>query len=1129
MRRGRGTAARVARISAWTLAALVALVLVVAVGVPLVVRGPVLAGVVARASKNLCGSIKVSGGHVSAGVALALLRQRPFEVALDGVVIKTPEGEEMFRARTIRANMNVLRRPWRLEIDGALLANSTWKLADEGFGEPLMTALDRVPRGGRSQCGAPKPEQPPKAPTQGDIVIIRNLALRDVSVVLSFSVWAVSLDSTDAEVGITMTGKGMETETLFDVHNIDAKRGGYLRVGGVSHRLTPQIPFDRVKIARVAVLDSAPQNLLLEVEEGRTAEAVLSGKAVFTDILGPSPHASPPGMKLDARYTAVGQAVQRSPNWAEVGKRLADLNAGLEVHLHGPFDELNGSAAVTGDGVSLNARALPRRRFEADVGFDKLETGPLIPPAQRDQLSGRLDGHIAVSAKLGPRSIDTTVSVDRLELDLLRHGKVTGPRRLVINHGPGASSSDDVRIGLGVIALEREVLRVASLRVRGPGWRLDTSLRAERQPASGAFLFQATTEPASHVTVGGETFVLPPLVDVRFQPRRSVTVQPFSIVREGGGTIDVGGSLQLDGSTDLRAAVHGYPLAHIPGLADVQAPGQAAPLARVLRGQMDASLRLHGPIAQPRLSGELATTNVRWAGRRLGDGRIVFDGVAGGTRFEGALIDGVDVSGQLHARARRDDFVGVSLRDLRLGSWLPQPAAALGLRASGNVVVTAPARSPRTTATGDVSISGTGVALNLLARLRPERGTASVHGRVDLGRVDVGLLSAKFPSLRLRSVAGVITADVNWQGAADVNGGGLWPYARYPEALAGVAGALVVEEPVSLASARLPDPVTVAPTRIELGGNEVRVPGVEVHFGGDVRATVAGRVHDIDWSQPDGATVEAKLTATADGRELGRWLGDGATSGGMARFAGQLSGAVRAPRIVGQASFDDLIVSWPRSPVGAVHVNGPLAFDGREIAVGPLMVRTENGGWLKIAGSQGAAGQLTLAPGGALLPAHGVDLIVQGGGLGTIRPVAGLSVKDLALGLRLAENGDNRLRVTGEVRLGHNVFDVAELRKGAAADGAKKPAPAKSPAKRQSALDRILVDVRVTGPDDAVTVRVPYAPQVTVGLNCHVHGVLTTPRISGEVRGSGAYSRAALATADRFTERDLRGCDLGPR
>ena len=60
MRRGREAAARIARVSAWTLAALVVLVLVVTLGLPLVVRGPVLAGLVAHESAKLCGSFKVS-------------------------------------------------------------------------------------------------------------------------------------------------------------------------------------------------------------------------------------------------------------------------------------------------------------------------------------------------------------------------------------------------------------------------------------------------------------------------------------------------------------------------------------------------------------------------------------------------------------------------------------------------------------------------------------------------------------------------------------------------------------------------------------------------------------------------------------------------------------------------------------------------------------------------------------------------------------------------------------------------------------------------------------------------------------------------------------------------------------
>ncbi len=1130
MRRGRGAAARIARISAWTLAALVALVLVVTVGVPLVVRGPVLAGVVAHASKKLCGSLKVTGGHVSVGVALALLRQRPFEVVIEGVDLKTPGGEDIFHAGTVRTKVTVQRRPWRLVFDDGLIADGKWQLIDEGFGDPLMATIQPVPDGGRAQCGAPEPPKRHGPQQQGDLVTIKSLALRNVTLVLSFDDWAVTLASIDAVGGLSVRGKGPRRQILFDVTGVRAEHGGSLRIGPAGHRLTPQVPFDRVAIGRVAVVAGAPGNLLLEVDEGRTGQAVLSGKAVFTNILGPRDR-PPAGMDIDARYTAVGQALARNPAWADVAARLVHLNAGLEVSLHGPFNALTGTAALIGNGVALNAGLLPDRHYEADVRFDALDTAPLVPASQRDLLGGRLDGRIAVSAKLGSKAIDTSASVDRLELDLVRSRRAPGPRRIVISRAEGPSSADELRIGLGVISLRREVLRVASLRARGPGVQLGLSLRADREPSSAAFRFRAEVDPASQVAIFGETFALPPLVSVRFEPGRAVAVQPLSIERVGGGAIDAGGSLRLDGQGDLRVAVRGYPLAHIPGVAGVRAPGQAAPLARVLRGQLDASFRLVGSIAQPRLSGELATTGVRWAGRQLGDGRIVLHGIADGTRFEGALIDGVDVSGQLRRHARRDDFVSVSLRDVRLGSWLPQPAAALGLRASGNVVVTAPGRAPRTTATGDVSISGSGVALKVAARLRPERGTASVNGRVDLGRVDVGLLKAKLPALRIRNVAGVITADVSWQAAADAtgNGSGLWPYARYPKALAGVDGTIAVVDGLSVASARLRAAITVPPTKIELGGDAVRVPGLEVRAG-DAYAKVAGRVHHIDWSHPQDGTLEAEVSATVDGRGLGRWLGDGATSGGTARVVAQLTGAVRAPRVTGQANFDDLRVSWPRSPVGTVNVNGPVAIDGRKLAVGPLVVRTGNGGWLKIAGPQGA-GHLTVAPGRAPLPFDDVDVTVQGRGLGTTRPVSGLSVKDLALGLRLAEDVDHRLRLTGEVRLGPTVFDFRQQRKDADAEGAKqhKAAPAKRPADRPSPLDRVTLDVRLTGPDDAVEVRVPFVPNVTVGLDCRVQGTLASPHLGGEVRGSGAYSRAALTTADRFTERELRKCDLGPR
>ena len=614
----------------------------------------------------------------------------------------------------------------------------------------------------------------------------------------------------------------------------------------------------------------------------------------------------PPGMKLDARYTAVGQALQRSPNWAEVGKRLAGLNADLEVSLHGPFDELNGSAAVIGEGVSLNARALPRRHFELDLRFDKLETGPLIPASQRDLLGGRLDGRLAVSAKLGPRSMDTSVSVDHLELDLLRHRQAAGPRRIVISHGVGQSSSNDVRIGLGVIALEREVLRVASLRVRGPGVRLDTSLRAERQAESGAFLFQATTQPASQATLRGETFVLPPLVRVRFQPGRSVAVQPFSIDRVGGGAIDVGRivaarRLGRFARCDSRLSARPHPGPR----ARCRRPGRRRRSRVSCAGSW--MRRFDSPVstAQPRLSGELATTGVRWAGRRLGDGHIVFQGVAGGTRFEGALMDGVDVNGQLHRRARRDDFVGISLarpaprRLVAAAGCCPRPARVGERRRDG-----AGARA---------ADDGGRRCLDQRNRRRAERACSPAPGAGH----GIGARAGGSGPGGCGPAEGKVSRVADPQrgrrdhrrcelaGRRRCNGGGLWPYARYPGRWRVSQARSRWPAPVAVVCAA-PDPITVAPTRIELGGSEVRVPGVEVHFGGDVRATVAGRIHDIDWSHPDDAVARRQAhrhapmdvssgAGSATARPAGEWLASRGSVRAGARAARGGPGELRQP------------------------------------------------------------------------------------------------------------------------------------------------------------------------------------------------------------------------------------------
>jgi hypothetical protein len=131
----------------------------VAVGVPLIVRGPVLAHLVEHESKDLCGTVQVSGGHVSLGLAPALLFQRPFDVVLEGTHMRELDGSDTFRARSVRARLSVHRHPWRVIVERAVISDGGWRLVDKGLGQPLTEALRKIPPAGRAVLGAPAGDQ----------------------------------------------------------------------------------------------------------------------------------------------------------------------------------------------------------------------------------------------------------------------------------------------------------------------------------------------------------------------------------------------------------------------------------------------------------------------------------------------------------------------------------------------------------------------------------------------------------------------------------------------------------------------------------------------------------------------------------------------------------------------------------------------------------------------------------------------------------------------------------------------------------------------------------------------------------------------------------------------------------
>jgi hypothetical protein len=1006
---------RLARRVGWTLLSLVLATLLFAVSLPVVVRGPVLAHLVEHASRNLCGTARVEGGHVSLNLALALLRQRPFEVVLEGARIREPDGNDMFRAGRVRARLTVHRGPMRVVVESLQVSDGKWRLVDSGRGEPLTQALSKIPPGGRDACRVPAAPQPPSGESQASgksqpsvgskersLLTVQAVELQRMSILLSFPFWSVALEGVDARGTAELRDSREGTQPLFDVRGVSARQGGSLRVGPRGES-TPVFPFDHVDIPRVAVTAATPQDLLLIVDQATTADAGLSGKARFTNVFVPGARNASAGIELDARWSNIGRALERSSGWADLGRGLARQRTTLNTSLRGPFDALTGLATLRGRDFSLRVDLLPRSRYALDVKLDKLDTTPFVSAGRQTLLVGRLDGRLSLSADLGDAERGPAASLDAVELAFQRTRPGGGgddlPGRWVVSRSFRPRASDEARLDLGQVGYRDDALRIEAFRVAAPSVQVAGGVRVERRAGSGALDVRAWTKSGSRVAWRNETFLLPPRLAAHVVPGQVVTVDPLSIEHVGGGAIDLGGKARFDGPLKLQVAVRAYPLAHIPGLSSARAPGHNASVGALLRGQVDASLAVGGRPQRPSLNGRLALSHVVWAHHPLGGGRVDFTPLPGATRFQGRLLDGIDVQGTLHDSPRAEDEVTVALRDFALRSWMPPRIAPLDPRVSGQM---------------------------------------------------------------------------SWRRTGE--------------------------------------------------RAEVRASSLVVSARG-ARAEATGLLR-IDGEDFGASPLEATFKARVDGRALTAALYPKLTGAGTASVDATIGGTAGAPEVRAQAQFQGLAVNWPESPFGAVRLDGPVKVDGRTLAVGPLQANLQSGGQVQIAGARGG-GVIVLAQRGAPLPVSSVDLTLRASGISTVRPVAGLSLKGLALGLRLTQPNPEALKAEGSVYLGQNFFQINRVNRG---EGKKEPPPkAAAPAPQGPRLaDCVSLHLRVVGPKDAVTIGLPYAPDVSIQANCLVEGSLASPRPSGKVEGSGAFSRAAVTVADWFTSRDLRKCDLGP-
>ena len=68
----------------------------------------------------------------------------------------------------------------------------------------------------------------------------------------------------------------------------------------------------------------------------------------------------------------------------------------------------------------------------------------------------------------------------------------------------------------------------------------------------------------------------------------------------------------------------------------------------------------------------------------------------------------------------------------------------------------------------------------------------------------------------------------------------------------------------------------------------------------------------------------------------------------------------------------------------------------------------------------------------------------------------------------------------------------------------------------------ILLDVGIHFPHGALTIQLPWVPDIAVTLDCRVTGSYRRPHVDGRARGHGPYSWLSIFLYDVFSGRHVR-------
>jgi hypothetical protein len=1125
---------------------------------PLVLRGALVRWAVARATRDLCGTVRIDDGRLGWFAVVDALRGRPFPVELRGARVSGPDGDEVLRAASITTDVEVARNPWRVVVNGGVASRGRWRLAIDPAGRVggLLGAFRAVPAGEtKAVCLQPvAPRHGPRPPAAPSASLeLRGVRLDDVDVDLDFPVWGLFLPRVHA-VGSLALGTPGGGGFTFDVRDATAP-GGALRAGPGGARAsaaTTIAHFDDVAIAHVGVSLEDPGDLVLNVTRADTGRSRLQGNAVFTNVFarhGKRGDRNPPGLVLDARWDRLADAAARlDARWLPRETMGELLDGAMTARVRGPFLALSGAVSIEGPRVSIQASIEDGKRAGLDARANDVALTPFLHRSLQPTLRGHLTGHLRVNVALRAGLRDVEVEIPMAEVTVTRASPAAVPRRLAFHIGPSAKAvaragTDTLAVGLASASLRRRTLRLEGLVARWAELSARGALSLAMPPAAGdgeespaqidakleanlpsierwirpylvgvhASAALTLSGPLDHLrarvaftrsseaTILSQAFRVPAPITATFDDGRGIAFDGLVLEHVGGGRLTGQGRAGRDGRISGQLTLSGYPLAEVPGMESVVLPaalgnGRPTTLHDAVEGRLNATLQASGDVARPIFEGKVDLAHVALSGRPIGEGSVRAHTRGLSLTAEGTL--GPSVALQMKASLRDAGAVAdvrLALTKLALAPWLPPALAGLDVSLSGlGQVTVAPDRPFATHA--ELEAAGPGGQLAIESRTSNDSAAVTARGRVELAG--------------LRSLWGRALADAQGTISVDVTS---TPEARLKGALA-VARAVTVRPkswPVSLGVAE--------GGRVEIDETHLHVPNLTLTAPG-ARLRLAGELN-ADLVRPERTTIDLRADAHLDAAELARQahLPALASASGTITVDAHALGALDDPSGRAVARVDGVELrpaskAWP-----ALRVDGVVDVSDHTVSTRGVRVATLGPGPVMGVATVGTPAAPASARVTSAFPLRieRVDVPVTARGLRVGDAKASFAIGALDLDLRLAGAPERALVLSGDVGVADARFDPFA--------GNKKKSGGPARPWFEALPPWLTLDLTIHGPPDAISVNVPVLWDVDLGMRCRVTGSKRGGTISGQVRGSGPYSRLMLSL---FGPKGARECHL---